>query len=448
MAHVLGAASDIALLVDSENIVRDVSMLEGAAAEGIRTNWIGQSIKYLVTDESEQKVINLIEDARAEKSIKTREINHALAHQDDFPVRYRAVKLNDRNDVILFGYDFTPVAELQRKLVSSQLAMEREFSKLKSTESRFRTIFHNSGIPQLVVDAANLKIVDINEIGLATLGLKLRNAEGMSLLDYFGDSETELLHKLLLATVDDSADADVRLKMPEGATFKVNVKTFRQDSSKYLLLEFQSEIAEATSVTTIANQKVLKLIDEMPDAFVMTDSNRIIENVNGAFLEMMGVSSEKEVSGKLLDEYFVRPTVDCRILMANVREHRAVRRFATMMQNVVGQQEAAEIAATRIEYQGQMRFGFWIRATSTSAFAADEVGDTASRSNEQIANLVGHMPLRDIVRETTESIEQLCIETALDLTRNNRASAAQMLGLSRQSLYAKLARADDTTEES
>jgi DNA-binding NtrC family response regulator len=32
----------------------------------------------------------------------------------------------------------------------------------------------------------------------------------------------------------------------------------------------------------------------------------------------------------------------------------------------------------------------------------------------------------------------MCIETAIELTGNNRAAAAEMLGLSRQSLYVKL----------
>ena len=50
------------------------------------------------------------------------------------------------------------------------------------------------------------------------------------------------------------------------------------------------------------------------------------------------------------------------------------------------------------------------------------------------------MPLRDLVRETTDIIEQMCIEAALELTGDNRASAAEMLGLSRQSLYVKLRR--------
>ncbi|NCX89735.1 MAG: hypothetical protein EBX02_11665, partial [Betaproteobacteria bacterium] len=37
-------------------------------------------------------------------------------------------------------------------------------------------------------------------------------------------------------------------------------------------------------------------------------------------------------------------------------------------------------------------------------------------------------------------IERLCIEAALVMTKDNRASAAEMLGLSRQSLYTKLRR--------
>ena len=48
--------------------------------------------------------------------------------------------------------------------------------------------------------------------------------------------------------------------------------------------------------------------------------------------------------------------------------------------------------------------------------------------------------MKDIVSETTDLIEQLCIEAALQMTQGNRASAAQLLGLSRQSLYVKLNR--------
>jgi len=61
-------------------------------------------------------------------------------------------------------------------------------------------------------------------------------------------------------------------------------------------------------------------------------------------------------------------------------------------------------------------------------------------SPERFTELVGRVPLKDLVRETTDVIERMCIEAALKITGDNRASAAEMLGLSRQSLYTKLRR--------
>jgi len=62
------------------------------------------------------------------------------------------------------------------------------------------------------------------------------------------------------------------------------------------------------------------------------------------------------------------------------------------------------------------------------------------RSVEQLIELVGRVPLKEIVRESTDLIERLRIEAALACTSDNRASAAEVLGLSRQSLHSKLHR--------
>ena len=52
----------------------------------------------------------------------------------------------------------------------------------------------------------------------------------------------------------------------------------------------------------------------------------------------------------------------------------------------------------------------------------------AVRSVEQLTELVGRVPLKDLVRETTDLVERLCIEAALKVTGDNRASAAEILG--------------------
>jgi DNA-binding NtrC family response regulator len=102
--------------------------------------------------------------------------------------------------------------------------------------------------------------------------------------------------------------------------------------------------------------------------------------------------------------------------------------------------EEVEIAAVSVSGGAQPCLGFTIRATDRRTGREQLGGHELPRTIEQFSHLIGRVPLKNIVRETTDLIERLCIEAALDLTRDNRASAADMLGLSRQGLYAKLRR--------
>ena len=72
------------------------------------------------------------------------------------------------------------------------------------------------------------------------------------------------------------------------------------------------------------------------------------------------------------------------------------------------------------------------RVTVTEKGARSEATD--------FAKLIGRVPLKTLVREAGDVIEKLCIEAALQQTEDNKASAADLLGLSRQSLYMKLKR--------
>ena len=52
--------------------------------------------------------------------------------------------------------------------------------------------------------------------------------------------------------------------------------------------------------------------------------------------------------------------------------------------------------------------------------------------------MVGSAPLKELVAQTGDIAERICLETALNLTNNNKVAAAELLSLSRQSLYVKL----------
>jgi DNA-binding NtrC family response regulator len=59
---------------------------------------------------------------------------------------------------------------------------------------------------------------------------------------------------------------------------------------------------------------------------------------------------------------------------------------------------------------------------------------------QSLSERVGQTTLKALVSETVGLIERHYIEAALASTDGNRSAAAKMLGLSRQSLYVKLAR--------
>jgi len=117
-----------------------------------------------------------------------------------------------------------------------------------------------------------------------------------------------------------------------------------------------------------------------------------------------------------------------------------VRLFATSLRGEFGAKLDVELSAAALGEGGAAAFGFTIRNVGRRLGNDRRAGLEMPRSVEQLTELIGRVSLKELVRESTDMIERLCIEAALEVTGDNRASAAEMLGLSRQSLYVKLRR--------
>lgn len=128
------------------------------------------------------------------------------------------------------------------------------------------------------------------------------------------------------------------------------------------------------------------------------------------------------------------------MLQANLKRHGVVRNLSTVVRDQFGGSEDVEISAVAADIDGDTVLGFAIRPVSRR-LSTKSLTDPAPASNpDDVAALVGQLPLKEIVRASTDLIEKLCIETALELSDQSRASAAELLGLSRQGLYSKLKR--------
>jgi transcriptional regulator PpsR len=126
--------------------------------------------------------------------------------------------------------------------------------------------------------------------------------------------------------------------------------------------------------------------------------------------------------------------------MSSLRQHGTIRLFASVMRGEYGAVADVEISAVSVPQGAQPCFGFSIRNVAPRLNAQANVERDQPRSTNQLTELVGRVSLKELVRESVDLVERRCIEAALELSGDNRASAAEMLGLSRQSLYNKLRR--------
>jgi transcriptional regulator PpsR len=157
-------------------------------------------------------------------------------------------------------------------------------------------------------------------------------------------------------------------------------------------------------------------------------------------LDLAQLATEEQARNELLERWLGRPGVDFNLLTAQLREHGSLRLFATQLRGEYGSSSDVEICAVAVTDGDDPCFGFTIRDVGQRITFDRQSSQDKPRSIAQLTELVGRVPLKDLVRESTDMIEKLCIEAALDITGDNRASAAEILGLSRQSLYAKLRR--------
>jgi transcriptional regulator PpsR len=438
VAKLIVTAADVALILDRDGTVVDVAFhreefgveLPGSPA------WVGRRWTDIVTPESRNKVGTLLAEATQNTVPRWRQINHATA-VGPVPILYTAVQVGDGR-VVAVGRDLKAIASLQQRLVEAQQSMERDYSKLRLMEMRYRLLFQMSLEPFFIVDAATLRVIEINPAAVRVLGPNVKQLTGRSIFDVFDTGGAAAVRALLSVIRAAGRADDVRARLADGEQeFDVSASLFRNDEGELFLMRFSA--AQAAAQVPKIRWKLLKLVESAPDGFVVTNSEGRILTANAAFLEIAQLSSADQAEGEMLERWLGQTAVDLNVLIANLRQRGSVRLFQSTLRGEHGVATAVEISAVSVMNSERECFGFSIRNIGRR-LRGDSSAPHLPRSVEQLTELVGRISLKDLVRETTDIIERLSIETALEMTGDNRASAAEMLGLSRQSLYVKLRR--------
>lgn len=442
VATLIAAASDIALILDGNGIIRDLAFGNEELSSEVAEDWIGRAWVETVTNDSRPRIEALIADAKSSVGPPAwQQVDHLSRDGAEMPVRYLATRLGDRDHLVAIGRNLQGIAALQQRLVDAQQSLERDYWRLRQLETRYRLLFRSATDAIVIIDPENSKVVEANPAATVLLAADSRRLVGRAFPDGFDESGTRAIQSLVAGIRAAGRSNDVRAQLRSGTTFQVSGAPVRQENNSLILLRLSPLETESSALSSIEpRSRLSKMVERVPDGVVLTASDGRILSANAAFLELAQVANEDQVRGESLDRWLGRPGVDLNVLLANLRQHGAVRLFATHIRSELGSSSEVEISATAVQNGDQPSFGFIIRNIDRRV-TADTRGEGAlPRSIEHLSDLVGRVPLKEVVRESTDMIERLCIESALELTGDNRASAAELLGLSRQSLYVKLRR--------
>lgn len=443
-ALLLSAAGDLSLVIDAKGCVRDAACGSDDLARDLADihAWIGQALADHVTVESRPKIAAMIEEASAGDPSRWRQLNHPGTRGTDVPVMYCVAPTGRAGRYVAFGRDLRTLANLQQRLLDAQQSIERDYTRLRHAETRYRLLFQIASEGVLIVDATSLRIQEANAAAEEIFGDNARVLSGRSLLQIFDARAAEPLQNMLASARTAGRAEQVPVALSGGrTTVLVSAFLFRQENTSLFL----TRIVPAVEGNAIAprlgvRSKLLQFVDTAQDGIVVTDADGVVLAANRGFLELVQLVSEDQAQGKALDRWLGRPGVDMGVLMANLRQHGSLRMFATSIRGEYGVPADVEISAVVMPNGERPCYGFTIRNVGQRLPADNRGLRELPHSVAQMTELVGRVALKDLVREATDVIERLCIEAALELTADNRASAAEMLGLSRQSLYVKLRR--------
>lgn len=443
-ARLITVASDVALVVSDtqRGVIRDVSFGSEELAVELTDKWIGKPWADTVTADSRPKIEALLRESSAKGMPRWRVVNHRSSSGPDLPVMYAAVEMPSHGHVVAFGRSMQTMAALQQQLISTQQSMEREYLKLRQAEARHRLLFQVASEAVLIIDATTRKVLEANPAAGRLLGEGSKRLVGRLFPEGFDDASTQALQGLLGAVAATGRTNEVVVRSVDAAReFLISVSLFREERASFFLVRLSSTSANLAAAPPPAQQsRVLEIVASAPEGFVVTGLDGRILFANRAFLDQVQLATEEQARNESLERWLGRPGVDFNLLTAQLREHGSLRLFATQLRGEYGSSSDVEICAVAVVDGAEPCFGFTIRDVGQRVTFDRQVSRDKPRSVAQLTELVGRVPLKDLVRESTDMIEKLCIEAALEITGDNRASAAEILGLSRQSLYAKLRR--------
>lgn len=443
LGSIIAAASDIALVVSREGVILSVLVNTNEDGFGNLAHWEGRPVTEFLTRESVEK----FQGAHAAylggaAPVTGLELNHSDNAVWEYPVRYTFHRFGSEDAVLLLGRDLRQVAETQQQLVQAQIALEQGYEAQREFDSRYRVMLGEVGEAIVFVQVATGRVDDANDAAARLLGLKPEALHGSSFASLFADrSGAELTESLITSTLSDDIRPVEVMAARTQTSLHIHPTLFRAGGMRVLMCRLQPISADLPeAVVDPRLQRAADFFEAGSDGMLFVRSDGEILSTNDAFIDLVSATHKGTVVGQNLADFLARGQIDLGLMLGKGDGQGQMRIYVTRLINRLGAKVSVEVSLTRMQEGEDRLFGLVVRDANRLEPVRAGQADPQSlpNSGQKVVELVGSATLKEIVAETTDVVEKMCIETAVTLTRNNRVAAAEMLGLSRQSLYVKL----------
>jgi len=441
VAHIVQASADISLTLNRDGVIQSIAFGNPDLRSPSLESWVGKNWLDVVTSESRPKIQALLQDANETSLSRFRQINVPSPGSADLPLLCATLKVGSTGQIIALARDLREISLLQQRLVDAQQAIERDYTRLRQLETRYRVLFEMASEAVIVLDANTFKVIEANPRAADLLGDSVKKLSGRLLMDYLTKGDRIQVQSLLSKVAYTSTVAELNTSILSGQEVYLSAAPFRNENQSLILVTLKRSGELVDRHDSNAQSLVIQALEKAPDGFIVTNSAGKILTANQAFLRLIMSDKLEQILNEPLDRWLERSSVDLRVMLSNLHEKGSIKLFATSIRDSFGTLHPVEISAVSVPYPHAC-LGFTIREVGSRIRSKIQPEESITRSSEELTQLVGRLPLKEIINETTDLIEQLCIKAALDLTRGNRVSASEMLGLSRQSLYIKLRKYD------
>lgn len=424
---------DIALVLDELGIVRRVDQRASTPLASDAHQWIGRRWTDTVTTESKPKLERMIAEATPECATRRREVNHLSGNGTTVAVAYTAMRLGADGPILAVGRDLGASAALQQRFLGAQQEMERNYSKARQSEARYRLLFQVATDAVIVVDGATLCIVEANQSATDLFDLTATQVVGQCADFAFERDSRLVITTSLRAALDTGQSTETRgLLRGKARSASVTATPFKVMDSLQLLVRIRTTEQLATS--TDLGATLARLVDSATEGVAVTDVDGCILVANPAFLKLVRASTEASVRGRPLSDWISLPNSPFSALLHQVRREGMTEYVRSQLLLGNALLKPIEVAATLLSEIDPPCIGFSVRpATNASGDLAATV-EPVQAAVKVLCDQVGSQALPELMRRAAELLQRSFIRMAMERAGADLNKAATILGINRQQL--------------